>query len=105
MVRDFDGAVSQQLKQAGPVKNAHFWKCFHSILAWMLRENIPFYDFTPKNILVKKLSATKWIPVIIDYETTGPRSVPFQLLLHFNFFSRMKVRRRAERLMRQYQLN
>lgn len=104
IVKDFDGAVSRSLRTTGPIQNEYFWKCFAELREWLRKQEIPFYDFSPRNILVKKLTPTNWIPVVVDYELVGSHSIPLQFLLRIPFFSRLKSARRADRLVRAYRI-
>ncbi len=102
MVRDFDGTISKSMHAVGKISNAFFWKSFQGMVVELVKARISFYDFTPKNILVKRVSEEKWIPVLVDFESMGAHASPWQFWLRLNFFSGMKVHRRADRLMHAY---
>ncbi len=102
LVKDFNGSISRTIEATGKIANAHFWKSFQRMVDELVRAHIPFYDFSSKNILVKRVSPTNWIPVLVDYESMGPHSARWQFWLRSKYFSGLKVRRRAERLQKQF---
>gem|GEM_PF-7052581 len=70
-VKDFDGNYSRTLTDYGKVNNPLFWKRFDEVANWIVRNRIPLTDWNSNNFVVKRVSATELIPVLIDYKSAA----------------------------------
>ncbi len=82
---DYDGTPSRTLQNHGPTNNANFWNHIDSIVDYMIESRRFIFDIfnAGQNIIVQKLSANEFVPVLIDVKKVGRSMYPTQLqLLH-----------------------
>lgn len=101
-VSDYTGEQSRSLREVGPVRDPFFWKQFDSMVRWMLDSGAVHFALKPENIVVKKISANKSIPVLIDYKNMDPQRYFLQPWLRIPALSRQKMLRRVTRLWRKF---
>jgi len=83
-VMDYDAtpslSVEEETREHGKIGNVPFWKDIERLKKIFLSEGSPLLGVFHKgsNVVVKKMSADKWAPVIIDFKRLGGRSYPFQ---------------------------
>ena len=102
-IKDYNRETSKSMNKTGKIKSKAFWKRMESIENYLLQNNIPLFDITAANIMVKKISEKNSIPVLIDFKRLGTRTYPFQPQYALKPFARGKVRRQFTRLREQYQ--
>ena len=101
-VTDFTGQPSRSLHEEGPVRDPFFWKQFDSMVRWMIHHGAVHFALKPENILVKKISADKSIPVLIDYKNMDPQRYFLQPWLRIPALARQKMLRRVARVWRKF---
>ncbi|MFA7255855.1 MAG: hypothetical protein WC133_07190, partial [Candidatus Omnitrophota bacterium] len=97
-VLDFDGHISKSLRDNGKVKSAVFWERLDLLAAFMRRSGIHFLGFHTKNVLVKKLTAEKAIPVLVDLKRAGLKFFLSDPRLWFRSMRMDKMERAVARL-------
>ena len=103
LIQDFDGTVSRSLaEKAGRVSSPFFWKRFEEVLDFLVRNRIPLLDLQPQNVLVKRLSADKAIPVLFDYKRMSGRYYPAQPWLWFKRGQKSRVVRGAKAIRQKF---
>jgi hypothetical protein len=101
-VKDFNGETSKSLKETGPVKSRVFWRRIDKIENFFLEKKIPFFNLNGENILVKKISGSEAIPVIVDYKRIGARTYPFQPHLLIKPIAMQRVKKRFRQIRENY---
>lgn len=107
-VMNYDGtpavSVEEESREHGKIENVPFWKNIDELKDIFLSEERPLLGVFHKgsNILVKKTSADKWMPVIVDFKRLGARSYPFQPNLIIPNEVRNKFLRQFEVFEREY---
>ena len=104
LISNWDGAVSRSLLQHGPIENIAFWNRMDKLEQILLERDIPYFDIRPENIVIRNVSPNYRIPVIVDYDTMGARSLIFQVSLLSRKGRAHKIKRKFERLKSQYKL-
>ncbi len=73
LVRDYTKEPSDDLpsffRKRGRIRNPIFWQKFRDMISFMNSKGIPFFDMIGPNIVVRRLSAEEWIPVLVDYKS------------------------------------
>ncbi len=77
----------QKYFEFGKVKNEYFWNCVNEIFAVFEENNLWYNDvfLTGNNLLVKKVSKDKFIPIMIDLKEKGKNLSPLQFNLVIRF--------------------
>jgi hypothetical protein len=101
-VKDFDGKRSRPLSDFAGVSDLFFWKKFEEIVRYLKDNNITLLDLNAWNILVKRVSETESIPVIVDYKRMSGRMYPFQPDTWSSEGAMKKMLRKEERIRREY---
>lgn len=101
-ISDYTGQRSLSLNEFGVVQNPFFWKKFDSMLRWMIDSGAVHFALKPENIVVKRISETESIPVLIDYKNMDPRRYFLQPWLRIPALAREKMLRRYARVRRKY---
>jgi len=101
-VQDFDGQRSRTVRETGQISDPHFWERFQQVIDFFVENDIPFFNLSPGNVLVKRTTPKRSIPVFVDYKRMGLRSFPNQLVLLFKWGRRKKIQRKAQRLVQKY---
>ncbi len=83
------------------ITNPVFWKKLYQIRDFFIDERIHNFNINPDNVLIKQIDS-KQIPVITDYKRIGPSTYPFQPQLRIRHFAEEKLKRRFERLKKEY---
>ena len=98
LVIDHGGQISKALSEYGKVNDEQFWSLIDELEKRFLENRIYYFSVGSPNICVNRQADGRLIPVLIDYKRTGIRTFWHQLLLFFPYFSRLKMRRRFQRL-------
>jgi len=71
--KDYTDEYSLNMISFGKVRNEHFWSCVDEICAIFDERKLWYQDifFKGNNILVKKVSKDKFVPIIIDFTACG----------------------------------
>jgi hypothetical protein len=83
-VMDFDGSPSlsmeEHTRKYGKIDNDFFWRKIDELKELFLSEEKPLLGVFQKgsNIMIKRVSENKLVPVIVDFKRLGARSYPFQ---------------------------
>jgi hypothetical protein len=104
-VWDFDGAPSRSLTDLGAISNPAFWEGVSHISEILLRNRLYLFGVFHGGgkILVQKVSADRWRPVILDVVKAGWTLYPFQVHLAFEYWLRRKFERRMTRFIGRFQ--
>ncbi|MDG5800747.1 YrbL family protein [Marinilabiliaceae bacterium ANBcel2] len=79
---DYDGNYSKTLLQHKKVSNEHFWREVKRSASLLAKHKIWFFEiYKGGNVVVKKVSKDKFIPIFIDYKHIGWKSFPIQINL------------------------
>lgn len=103
LVRDYDGGVSLPLNQGASACEGTFWERLQELEEFLVNERIWLMDIRGENLVVKRNYDGTSMPVFIDYKRIGSKTYPFQFLMRFESQIRRRMRRRFERLRRDYQ--
>ncbi len=98
LVIDHGGQISKTLSEYGKVNDEQFWSLIDELEKRFLENRIYYYSVGPPNICVSRQADERLIPVLIDYKRSGIRTFWHQLPLFFPYFSKLKMRRRFQRL-------
>ncbi len=93
--KDYTGEYSANIIEFGKVRNEYFWKCVDEICVVFEENNLWFQDvfFKGNNVLVKKVSNDKFVPIMIDLKNVGKKLHPVQ----FNLMLRSEQKRKFYR--------
>ena len=80
----------------GKVKNDYFWSCVDDICNIFDQRKLWYQDvfFKGNNVLVKKVTIDKYVPIIIDFKNIGKNFDPIQFNLLLNSEQKRKFYRR-----------
>ena len=94
--KDFNGQYSKPVLEFGKISNPYFWDASDFIVEELIKHKLWLFDVfhLGNNILVQKLSESKYIPVIIDCKRSGYFSYPLQANLIFDAEKEKKLLRR-----------
>lgn len=97
--KDYDGEYSKSIIEAGEVKNKFFWTCVNEICDVFDENQLWFNDvfYKGNNVMVKKLSKDKYVPIMIDLKEVGKNLSPIQFNLIFKSEQKKKFYRRFKR--------
>ena len=98
LVIDHGGQISKTLSEYGKVKDEQFWSLIDELEKRFLENRIYYFGVGSSNICVNRQADGRLIPVLIDYKRFGIRTFWYQLPLFFPYFSRLKMRRKFQRL-------
>ncbi len=101
-VKNYDGTPAMTLRRHEKIDNPYFWKKFDELVEFLKAKKIPLMDFSPDNIMVKKISDNQFIPVIVDYKRMSRRNYLFQPSIWLLKGAVNKMLRRAERIRRTF---
>lgn len=101
-IHDYDGRMSLTLAQMRKLSNPSFWKKFDEMFDWMMRKNIPFFDFNPNNFVVKFTSSQTCVPVLVDYKSATYRPFLLRPWVRIPAVARRKMRIRYAKLKREF---
>ncbi|MDQ1343611.1 MAG: hypothetical protein QG650_330 [Patescibacteria group bacterium] len=103
---DFDGTPSKTLFETGPIGDSGFWEAVDFITEVLDRERLYFFDIFYKgnNVLVKRLSETESVPLIVDFKRLGWQAYPLQPNLILESEKRRKFFRRLRRFEEAFRL-
>ena len=106
--KDFTGEYSKNIIEFGKVRNEYFWKCVEEICALFKENNLWYYDvfYKGNNILVKKVTTDKFVPIIVDIKAIGRKLNPLQINLILRSEQKRKFYRRFNKFkVKYYQKN
>jgi hypothetical protein len=72
LAEDYDGAVSRNLADNGPVGDEGFWFSMDRILQFMYNLRVEL-NLQPENVLVQRTGPEKAKPLVFDYKLVGPK--------------------------------
>lgn len=98
--RDYTGKYSRNLIEFGKVRNKYFWNCVDEICNIFEENNLWYHDvfFKGNNLLVKKISRHKFVPIMIDLKEIGKTLNPIQ----FNLMLRSERKKKFYRRLREF---
>jgi hypothetical protein len=96
--KDYTGEYSVNMIEFGKVRNEHFWNCVDEICAVFEESNLWYHDifFKGNNVLVKKVSKDKFVPIMIDLKEIGKNLSPVQFHLMLKSEQKRKFYRRFD---------
>ena len=105
--KDYTGDYSVNMIAFGKVRNDYFWSCVDEICAIFDERKLWYQDvfFKGNNILVKKVSKDKFVPIIIDFKNIGKNFDPIQLNLLLRSEQKRKFYRRFNRFKTEFYPN
>ena len=105
--KDYTGDYSLNMIRFGKVSNDYFWSCVDEICAVFDERKLWYQDvfFKGNNIMVKKVSKDKFVPIIIDFKNIGKNFDPFQLNLLLRSEQKRKFYRRFNRFKTEFYPN
>lgn len=94
---DFDDNISESLEEFKykHLLNMKFYELIEELVLFLAKNDFYMYDLNPKNILIKRESETKIIPIFFDFKRVN-RKYLFQPNLIFKNQRIKKVMRRLE---------
>jgi len=97
--KDYNGEYSKSMIEFGKVKNEYFWKCVDEICTVFEEHSLWYQDvfFKGNNILVKKVSRDRFVPIMIDLKELGNNLSPIQINLILKSEKKRKFYRRFDR--------
>ena len=97
--RDYNSDYSVSMIEFGKVRNEYFWNCVDEIRAVFDESKLWYQDvfFLGNNVLVKKVSKDKFVPIMIDLKNIGKNFDPIQFNLLLRSEQRRKFYRRFNR--------
>jgi len=98
LVIDDDGQLSKTIAEYGKVSDDHFWSVIDELETLFIEKHIYYFGIGAFNVCVKLHADGRIIPVLIDYKRIGIRTFWHQLLLHFPYFMKLKIRRRFQEM-------
>lgn len=101
-VRDFDGAMSKTLYETGHVNDLYFWQRFDGLVDYLIKNRIPFFDFSSLNFMVKRVSPYESIPVLVDYKSASTRPYALRIWLRVPSIREKRMRQRYEAMKRKH---
>ena len=71
--KDFDGSYSRLIEETGIISNPYFWGAIDFIASEMIKHKLWWFDVLHlgNNVLVQKISETKYKPIVIDCKRAG----------------------------------
>ena len=102
--KDYNGEYSRNVIEIGKIRNEFFWNCVDEICEVFEQNNLWFHDvfFKGNNLLVKKISEDKFIPIMIDLKEIGKTLSPIQFNLIFRSEQKRKFYRRLNQFKTKY---
>jgi hypothetical protein len=102
--KDYNGEYSKNMIEFGKVRNEYFWNCVDEICSVFDESNLWYQDifFKGNNVLVKKVSKDKFVPIMIDLKEIGKNLSPVQFHLMLKSEQKKKFYRRFGRFKIEY---
>jgi len=69
IVKDFDGKISQNLRDYKGIITSEFWIVLEKILKFLIDNELYFFDLNESNIIVKRISKTEIVPIFFEYKS------------------------------------
>ena len=105
--KNYTGDYAINMIKFGKVSNDYFWSCIDDICAVFDENELWYQDvfYNGNNVLVKKLSKDKFMPIIIDFKNIGKNFDPLQFNLLIRSEQKRKFYRRLDRFKNKFYQN
>jgi hypothetical protein len=101
LVTDADGSISKTLADHGNVRDKHFWYIIGEIESALLKQEIPYFNISDKNLLVRR-DGVDCYPMFVDHKRVGKMSTILQPNAWTDIGAERKIRREFKRLYERY---